>query len=338
MIIDAYEHLQNCDPSEFLARCQDYRRNYKLGDWHFFEIIALASEKMYQSEKFQAVFQWFMLRKALIDAQLFYRDNQLYVYAASPDAEFGFYTIERNQKRYVNLTAWREGVDLYQRQTYLPEFLIDPTADRNFWFHISSLPNLPSPRIIQRKIFFQHKGQTFSCDVNLNKDHLEMMDRYPYYSQVQFFHMDMSAEAEASLLPQLKEYMEGWKRVQKVEFLLSFVRTAFFYKEDHEEFGHEKPMSPEQTLYYSYSDCEDRSALFFYLVRRLLDLPVIVIDFDEHVGVAIELAEVKGDYFTHKGRRFVYCEATGPEDALAIGEMWDYVRSQRARVLTEYLP
>lgn len=97
-------------------------------------------------------------------------------------------------------------------------------------------------------------------------------------------------------------------------------------------------MSPEQTLYYSYSDCEDRSALFFYLVRTVLELPSIVLDFEEHVGVAVELEDVEGDYFEYKGRRFIYCEATGPSDNLKIGEMWEKVRNQKARIITDYIP
>ena len=97
-------------------------------------------------------------------------------------------------------------------------------------------------------------------------------------------------------------------------------------------------MSPEQTLYYSYSDCEDRSALFFYLCKKLLNIPAIVLDFEEHVGVALELPEVKGVFYRFQDRRFVYCEATGPDDKLEIGEMWDYIRKQKARILTQYIP
>lgn len=338
LIIDTYEHLQNCDSKDFLATCERYRTDYQLGDWHFYEVIAGASEKMYENANFQVIFQWFVLRKFRIGAQLFYREDDLFLYVPSPDAEFGFYTIQRNRKRYVNLTARRRKLDLEQRQAYLPEFLVDPEADLNFWFYIPDLPTLPSPVVIERELLFSHNNNQYQLRVRLNKDHLEMMNDYPFYSQVQFFHMGLSSEARASLLPQLRFHLQGRDTLEQVEFLLSFVRTAFFYKDDHEKFGHEKPMSPEQVLYHSYSDCEDRSALFFYLVREILNLPAIVIDFDEHVGVAVELKDATGDYFEHKGRRFVYCEATGPDDQLKIGEMWPYVRNQRARVLTEFMP
>ena len=59
-----------------------------------------------------------------------------------------------------------------------------------------------------------------------------------------------------------------------------------------------------------------------------------MIDFESHVGVAVALPDAKGDYFTYEGTRYFYCEATGPDDELGIGEMWPEVRRQRARVLT----
>lgn len=203
---------------------------------------------------------------------------------------------------------------------------------------IKALPNLPGSMVVERVLKFSHDGQVHKLNVKLNQDHLQMMDEYPYYNQTQFFHLEMSQEAQESLLPKLEEMLRGRNRVEKVEFIMSFVRTAFLYKDDRSRFGHEKPMSPEQTLYYSYSDCEDRSALFFYLCRKLLNIPAIVLDFEEHVGVALELPEVQGEFFRFEDRRFVYCEATGPDDKLKIGEMWDYIRQQKARILTQYIP
>lgn len=97
-------------------------------------------------------------------------------------------------------------------------------------------------------------------------------------------------------------------------------------------------MAPEETLYHSYSDCEDRCALFFYLNRKLLHLPAIVLDFDSHVGVAVELAGVEGDFYKYQNRKFVYCEPTGPQDQLKPGEMWETVKGQQARILIDYFP
>jgi hypothetical protein len=217
--------------------------------------------------------------------------------------------------------------------TYYPD-----NASLPLVMDIVRLPTLPTPDTIERLITFTHRGQEREVLVYLNRDHLRMMDEYPYYSQTSYFNIGLSREAERSLLPQLREMMSGLTNREKVEFLLSFTRTSFFYKDDRRRYGKEKPMTPEQTLYHSYSDCEDRSALFFYLNRKLIGIPAIVLDFETHVGTAVELPGSQGSKFQYKGHEFVYCEPTGPQDVLKIGEMWEEVRNQKARILTEYFP
>ncbi|MEM7041037.1 MAG: hypothetical protein AAF570_29000, partial [Bacteroidota bacterium] len=333
-----YRHFEQCNYYPFLKKVGDYRRGMRLSDWHFYEILAGYSELMYPdaSLNFQVLFQWFMLRKSGIDARLFHTEDAVYLNAFSDEIEFGFYTIEQLGRRYVNLTARRENLKLDDVEAYLTDFSPDE-AHMPLSMHLRNLPHMTSATTIERLIEFKHRGNDYKVRIRLNRDHLRMMDDYPYYNQSHYFDIQLSDEAESTLLPQMEELMEGRTLSEKVEFLLSFTRTAFFYRDDRRRYGREKPMTPEQTLYHSYSDCEDRSALFFYLCRKLLELPVIVLDFETHVGTAIELAGAQGDSYTHKGRKFVYCEPTGPMDELKIGEMWEHVRKQKARILTDFI-
>ena len=75
-----------------------------------------------------------------------------------------------------------------------------------------------------------------------------------------------------------------------VNVLLRFVQTGFSYLTDSEQFGREKFMFPEETLSYPYSDCEDRSFLFAYLVSSLLGLDVIGLDYPGHVATAVKFS------------------------------------------------
>lgn len=310
-----------------------------LSDWHYYNIVAEYSEQCFPkaSRNAQVLFQWFILRKSGLDVRLFHTATDIYLHAPSQEIEFGFFVIKQNGKRFANLTAKRAQLTLNEVEAFMPEYTPD-AASLPMVMHLDRLPNLPNSDTIERLISFKHRGEEFELKVFLNRDHLRMMDDYPYYSQAAYFDIGLSIEAEKSLLPQLEALLEGKTSSEKIELLLSLTRTAFFYKDDRRRYGKEKPMTPEQTLYHSYSDCEDRSALFFYLCRKLTGLPVIVLDFQTHVGTAVELPGFGGSIFEHKGRKFVYCEATGPQDILRIGEMWDDVKKQKARILTEYLP
>jgi hypothetical protein len=93
--------------------------------------------------------------------------------------------------------------------------------------------------------------------------------------------------------------------------MLHFVQTGFEYKTDGEQFGREKYFFPEETFYYSYCDCEDRSVLFAYLVRSLLGLEVIGLDYPGHVATAVRFSDtIPGDYVTHNGQKYIICDPT----------------------------
>jgi hypothetical protein len=278
-----------------------------------------------------------MLRKSGIDVRLFFTDKEVFLNALSEDIEFGFYLIDLGGKKYANLTAKRDNLQLGNLTAYMPTFLPD-SASMPLSMKLSYQSRLTEGKLIERLLEFKHDEKTYILKVNLNAQWLKMVDEYPFYNQKNYFEVGLSKEAEASLLPQMRNWMEGMTELEKVRFLLSFTRTAFFYKEDEGKYGKEKPMTPEQTLYHSYSDCEDRSALFFYLCKQLTGLPQIVLDFDNHVGVAVELAIIEGDYYKYKGRKFFYCEPTGPQDILEPGQMWEKVRNEKARILLEYIP
>lgn len=338
ILLDTYEHLENCRFQPFVETLLKHQETLMLSDWHLYEVLARASEAMFNDSRYQIIFQWFILRKAGLDAQLFFNGPQVFLHAPAQDVKFGFYILEFHGEKYINLTARRDSLNMDEVKAYIPDILRDGNAVRPISLEMKKLPLLPNAQVIERLLEFTHLGQVHRLKVNLNDNYLKMMDDYPYFNQAQFFHLGLSPEAEASLLPTLENMLAGRSQLEKVELLLSFVRTAFLYKDDRRRFGHEKPMSPEQTLYHSYSDCEDRSALFFYLARTLLKVPAIVLDFEEHVGVALELEGTEGSFFNFEGKRYTYCEPTGPSDDLRIGEMWEYVRKQKAAIITSYTP
>jgi hypothetical protein len=335
----AYAHFEVCEYHPFLKKIGDYRRGMSLSDWHFYEILCRSADSLYpkESQNFRVLFQWFILRKSGIDARLFFTNNHLFLHAPSEEIEFGFYTIFQNGRRFVNLTARHDSLQLDTVTAFLPEAPPDG-ATMDFSMRIAQFPHMLTPQTIERLLIFTHKGQEYQLRIFLNRDYLQMMDDYPYYNQQHYFEVGLSNQAENSLLPALHQMIDSLPTKEAVELLLSFTRTAFFYLDDHRQYGREKPMTPEQTLYHSYSDCEDRSALFFYLCRQLLHLPAIVVDFQTHVGVAVELPDATGQYFDFNGRRYVYCEPTGPADVLKIGEMWPKIQGQKARVITEFVP
>ena len=121
----------------------------------------------------------------------------------------------------------------------------------------------------------------------------------------------MSAAARESIYPKLREAIAGMNDFQATSVLLNFVQTAFVYEYDNTVWGRDRAFFPDETLFYPYSDCEDRSILFSRLVRDLVGRPVVLIYYPGHLATAVNFSgEVSGDYLLIEGKKYVVCDPT----------------------------
>ena len=66
----------------------------------------------------------------------------------------------------------------------------------------------------------------------------------------------------------------------------------------------------EETLHYPASDCEDRSIFFSWLVKSLLNIDVIALDFPGHIATAVELKNPVGQVVRYQGKKYTIADPT----------------------------
>lgn len=148
-------------------------------------------------------------------------------------------------------------------------------------------------------------------NVKVNLEDIDFYDNYPHTEMHVYANAEMSDEINNSLLAPLKSQINGMSYVDATNYLLDFIYATCNYKTDGEQFGYEKPMFCEETVYYPYSDCEDNSILFSYLVRKLLGLDVVLLDYPGHIATAVKLPEeVSGSYLQLNDGRYTVCDPT----------------------------
>ena len=158
-----------------------------------------------------------------------------------------------------------------------------------------------------------------SVRVSESKNLLGFFDSYPT-SEVggnfmtrwaMYANTPLCPEVQNELYPQLKKALTGISQQMAVEKLLNWVQTAFVYEYDDKVWGGDRAFFPDETLYYPYCDCEDRSILFTRLVRDLVGLKCILIYYPGHLASAVCFTnQVNGDYIQVNGNRFVVCDPT----------------------------
>lgn len=159
----------------------------------------------------------------------------------------------------------------------------------------------------------------FSATVSVNRNLIDFYNSYPT-SEVgtnfctrwaMYANTPTSNHVRQRLYPQLKSLISGLTQLEATERLLNWVQTGLVYEYDDKVWGHDRAFFPEESLYYPYADCEDRSILFTRLVRDLLGLPCLLIYYPGHLAAAVNFTDkVSGDYIEYGGRRFTVTDPT----------------------------
>lgn len=148
-----------------------------------------------------------------------------------------------------------------------------------------------------------------------------------YYAQV-----PLSESAKKQLYPVLRERIKGLANPEAAGVLLSYIQRDYPYREDEKVWRRERYFYAEETLYYPFSDCEDRAILYTWLIRDLLQLPTALVYYPGHLAAAVCFGEsVPGDATLIEGKRYLICDPT--YIGAGIGREMPTVDTTRARVI-----
>lgn len=137
------------------------------------------------------------------------------------------------------------------------------------------------------------------------------LDGNPMTRWAMYANTPLAQATKDKLYPSLRKSIAGCDKRHAAEMLLNWVQTGFEYEYDDKVWGHDRPFFSEETLFYPYCDCEDRSILFSRLIRDLLGLDVALIYYPGHLATAIYFdQEVEGDAMIIGGRKFIVCDPT----------------------------
>lgn len=133
-----------------------------------------------------------------------------------------------------------------------------------------------------------------------------MMTRWAMVADV-----PMNPAARRQLYPQLTHLLQDKGLADAVDVLCHWIQTAFVYEYDDKVWGVDRAFFADETLYYPFCDCEDRSILLTRLVRDLFGVKCALVYYPGHLASAIALGEdVKGDYIRIDGVKYLVCDPT----------------------------
>ena len=301
-----WKNISNAKFESTLDKAESYKKSLALNDWGYCSLLYSIGKKINKGDKTDALlFTWFMLNKSGYEAKVGYSNNNVYLLLPSKDDIFGapYFTIDK--KRFYVISLDGKELQLGSMYTYQGDY---PKATRTISLDMNSLPVLGSN--VPRQVKFSYNGKKYTIKYTYNKNVVNYLNTYPHTVYPIYFSTPLMDQSYASLVEQLKPILSGKSKSEALNILLRFVQTAFEYKTDQQQFGKEKCLFAEETLYYPYCDCEDRSIIFAYLVKKLLGLEVIGLDYPGHIATAVKISNVDGDSVLFNGSTYLICDPT----------------------------
>ncbi len=157
-------------------------------------------------------------------------------------------------------------------------------------------------------------------DVAVNKNLLDFYSTYPTSALdgnimtrwAMYANTPMDNNVATSLYPKLKELLKDKTELEATNMLLNTLQTGMKYEYDDVVWGSDRTFFSEESLFYPYSDCEDRAILLTRLVRDVLGLKCLLVYYPSHLAAAIEFSDdtVNGDYIALDGHKYIIADPT----------------------------
>lgn len=310
-IAKTWKDMSNDRYTELIHDCLRIRKERNLCDWAYIEMLKCLSEKLFgKGNNSATMLMAYIYCQSGYKMRLAFDDkNKLYMMYASSHTIY--------DKTYYNV----DGIKYYTYGGSPQKVYICNASfpkEREMSLYISNEQNFT----VQKSDTKHRQSKRYpevSTTMRLNVNLIDFYNTYPtsiignniVSRWAMYANTKMSDDVKEQIYPSLKKAINGCNQLISVNKLLNYVQTGFEYEYDDKVWGHDRAFFVEESLYYPYCDCEDRSILFTRLVRDLIGLDCILVYYPGHLAAAVAFTEdIKGDYIKLDNRKYIICDPT----------------------------
>lgn len=322
-IANLWDRLSANEYNNVIRDCLELRIKHQLCDWAYLRMLDRLSSSFFGEGTNEAeLFKAYLYCQSGYQMRLAMANNHLYMLYASQHFLF-------------EKPCWQiDGIFFYA----------DNCDEEQVQICEASFPNEQALSLYvtteQRLTPFKTKDRTLQSDdldwlkVSVSEDEnlLRFCNDYPtscigedfMTRWAMYANMPLNKSTKEQLYPQFAMFFEAIKRSFEengtdmqnyvpacVDLICHWIQTAFVYEYDDKVWGGDRAFFADETLYYPYCDCEDRSILLTRMVRDLLGLKCALVYYPGHLATAIAVGEdIKGDFIRINGTKFLVCDPT----------------------------
>jgi hypothetical protein len=310
-IAEFWDKVSRINHDPIINYSNKVREELQLNDWGYVLLINDFANTVFEGydSKLINLYNWFLLTRAGYQIRIGYDQNDVYLLYAVEYSVYNtkYYTLDGEQFYVIDLNE--------KKQSPSSIFTYSGShrgQSKKLNLKITEFPTLgDSKNVKSRTLSFSYNDKDYTIPVSVDQNLVDYFEYFPLTELPIFFTSSMSEASKKSIYQVLAPAIADMNEEEAVNFILRFVQTAFDYKTDQDQFDREKYMIPEETLFYPYSDCDDRSILFANLVQELTGLDVVGLRYSKHLATAVAFSnDVDGDHHYQSGKKYVVADPT----------------------------
>ncbi|MBU1659252.1 hypothetical protein KKG72_09410 [bacterium] len=303
-ITNFFESAALSEYEEFIKEIQQVSKTMNLNDWGVYLLVIQVSDKVFSNPDDSKLLSWFLFNKLGYAVKVGLADNHVVVMHYSKKTIYSTPNYSFDAKKFYVVSNYAKG-SVGQLFSYKQNY---PGANKPMDLSLLELPNFELD-IKSKTLSFVQYGKTYNVPYEYNQNLIDFMATYPQADYETFFNAPIEDRTYTSIATAIKEHVDGKQASDAMNFVLNFVQNSFAYQRDNQQFGREKVMFAQETLYFDKSDCEDRAVLFSYLIKELFGVGVLGVKYKDHMATALYIP-MEGDYVEAGSRKFVVADPT----------------------------
>ncbi len=312
-IANFFDAVASSDYEDLVSDIQRASKSMNLNDWGIYLLVSKISRSVYENRDNSKLLSWFLLNKLGYGVKVGLDDRHVVlmhystktIYAAP---SFSF----ESKKYYVFLGNSKDKI--LRVFSYKQDY---PGATKSLDLSLHELPVL-GEEFEDKLLSFYHYNKKYDFAISYNKNLIDFMATYPQADYETFFNAPIEKRTYRDLATSIKKYIDGKKASEAMNFVLAFVQKSFKYEQDNQQFGKEKVMFAQETLFYDSSDCEDRAVLFSYLMRELFGVSTLGVKYEDHMATALYIP-LDGEKIKAGSKEYVIADPTYINSTIGTG-------------------
>ncbi|MBQ1986750.1 MAG: transglutaminase domain-containing protein [Muribaculaceae bacterium] len=295
-----------------LGDCLDIRKELKLCDWAYLEMLMELSNAYYGGDCNEAtLLTGYLFCMSGYKMRYAYNQNKELIILFASDqfiTDLPFLSMPSDGYRNYYALGGKDSSKIHVCDFAFPN-------EKCLSLYVPEVPLFASNNA---DINFKLHSYPINLNYSINKNLIDFYETYPtpltendaYSKWIYYARTPLSDQAKEAIYPVIKKAIEGKSEYAAVNIIMDWVET-YKYGYDDKVWGYDRAFFPDETIFYPSSDCEDHAILFTRLVTDLIGLKTALIYYPGHLAAAVQFnGDVAGDYIEYKGAKYTVCDPT----------------------------